>query len=368
MLKKLYLEENTVEAAKKRTIEIFKNNPRIVMYFSGGKDSIVLASIVYNLCVSGKVDKKKLIVQFIDEEAMFDEVIDITKLWRNKFMDIDVPFEWYCIPVKHYNCLNSLSEDETFVCWDPTKQDVWVREMPKFAIKDHHLLIPIQDNYQAFTERHRRAYDYVGLVGVRTSESVQRLKCIAKINYDNKQYMQYPIYDMNNQDVWLYILRNDLELPAVYENMYRVGVAINKLRISQFFSIDTARILVILGEMYPDLMTRVTRREPNAYLCMMYWDTEMFGKNTRKRKQIESDEPEKDYKALVIDLIRNPSKLENKSQIDACKTIKNIYIKTGEDIDQKIAKMMYEAIVVGDPKNRKIRAIFVQIGKVRKNT
>ena len=39
------------------------------------------------------------------------------------------------------------------------------------------------------------------------------------------------------------------------------------------FSIDTARNLVKMDEYYPGLMERITRREPNAYLAALYWDS-----------------------------------------------------------------------------------------------
>ena len=38
--------------------------------------------------------------------------------WRKKFMLIGAKFEWFCLEVKHYNCFNELSNDETFICWD----------------------------------------------------------------------------------------------------------------------------------------------------------------------------------------------------------------------------------------------------------
>ena len=57
-----------------------------------------------------------------------------------------------------------------------------------------------------------------------------------------------------------------------------------------------------MNEYYPDLMERVIRREPNAYLAALYWDSEMFGRSSRKRKESEQGQEQKDYKQELINL------------------------------------------------------------------
>ena len=299
-------------------------------------------------------------MEFIDEEGMFDDVIEIVKLWRRRFMEVGVKFNWYCLPVKHFNCLNSLSEDETFVCWDPYKKDCWIREMPSFAITDHPLLIPRVDNYQAFLNRLRNHDKKISMMGVRCSESVQRLRCMAKQKSFISDNKCKPIYDMLDKDIWLYIYKNNLEIPDAYENMYRTGCNRRELRISQFFSIDTAKHLVNMSEMYNDLMERVIKREPNAYLCAMYWDTEMFGRTTKKRKELEKLE-DVDYKKKMFELIKNPDILENDSQKKILNTFKKHIVQQGEDISNNLYKRMYECIYAGDPKARTQRAIIERL-------
>lgn len=356
MLVKRYLEEDVVTMAKKRILSIFDSGVDVSLSFSGGKDSIVLADIVYKLILRGKINPSQLVVEFIDEEGMFDDVIDIVKLWRTRFMEVGVRFDWYCLPVKHFNCLNSLSEEETFVCWEPNKKDLWIREMPKFAIKDHPLLIPREDNYQAFLSRLRNYDKKISMMGVRCSESVQRLRCMGKQKSFITDNKCKPIYDMIDKDVWLYIFKNNLEIPNAYENMYRTGCSRRDLRISQFFSIDTAKHLVNMSEMYSGLMDRVIKREPNAYLCAMYWDTEMFGRSTKKRRELEKSE-DIDYKRKVYELIRCPEKLETDHQRNILDRFKRVIVANGESISNGIYKKMFECIYTGDPKSRTQRAI-----------
>lgn len=357
MLVKKYLDDNVVSAAKKRIISIFDSGVNVALSFSGGKDSIVLADIIYKLIISGKIKPEQLIVEFIDEEGMFDDVIDIVKKWRIKFMQEGVPFYWYCLPVKHFNCLNTLSEEETFVCWEPNEKENWIRQKPEFAISDHPLLIPRKDNYQMFLDRLRKFDGRIGMTGVRCVESVQRLRLMAKQKSFIANNMCKPIYDMSDKDIWLYIYKNNLEIPKTYENMYRTGASKRDMRISQFFSIDTAKRLVNLSEMYPDLMERVIKREPNAYLCAMYWDTEMFGRSTQKRKELEGNSSETDYKAKMFKLLRNPSLLETDAQRKILEHFRKPIVYDGESISNKMYKKMYECIYTGDPKSRTQRAI-----------
>ena len=349
---------DVVTAAKQRIIDTFKRKRVVWLSFSGGKDSLVLASIVYDLLQQGKIDKRLLRVCFIDEEAMYEDVIQIVKNWRMKFIESGVAFEWYCLPVKHFNCLNTMTDEETFICWDPAKRDVWVRERPSFAITDDDWLIPYKDNYQSFCARKAHAYDYITMHGVRVAESVQRRNNIA-IQKNSDTVM--PIYDMVDKDVWLYIRKYNIEIPEAYENLYRVGTATNRLRISQFFSIDTAKSLVSLGEMYPDLMERVTRREPNAYLCAMYWDTEMFGRSTANRRKLEDDVDTKDYRKLAIDIIRS----DNPEHPEVVKALKPMIVKA-DGMNNSDWKMIYQCLLTGDPKRRTIRAIYQKLfGKVK---
>lgn len=276
----------------------------LYLSFSGGKDSIVLADLTYKLIQAGEINPSQLTVLFVDEEAIFDSIEATTKAWRKKFLLAGAKFQWWCIEVKHFSCLNELSSDETFVCWDRRKRDVWVRQPPPFAIRNHPQLRPRIDNYQSFLPR--VTMDGIMITGVRAAESIQRLQYMAALNMGAKGITGtntiYPIYDWKTADVWLYLRDQRIEVPEVYLQMYQVGVNRNQLRVSQFFSVDTVPVLVHLGEYDPSLMERVLRREPNAYLAMLYWDSEMFHRTTRKRRELEGEDT-KDYRALLKEML-----------------------------------------------------------------
>lgn len=296
-----------LEAAKIRLLNIFKNGLPVYMSFSAGKDSLVMAHLVLEMIQQGKINARQLTVQFIDEEAIYPCVEDIAKKWRKKFMIAGAKFEWFCIEVRHYNCFNSLENDESYICWDSTKKELWIRQPPTFAIRTHPKLRPRIDTYQDFLPRISK--DGIAIIGNRAAESIQRLLSLASIkshghNLSNRGQL-FPVYDWKDPDIWRYIYENNIEIPQVYLYLWQTGHSKKQLRISQFFSIDTARSLVKMNEYYPDLMESIIRREPNAYIAAMYWDSEMFGRSSKKRRDLEKDTVQKDYKAELIKMFNN---------------------------------------------------------------
>ena len=355
---------DVVKAAEIRITNVFNNGLPVFMSFSGGKDSLCMAQLVYNLVQRGKVNPSQLVVQFIDEEAIFPCIEKTVKNWRKRFILMGAKFEWYCLEVRHYNCFNELSNDESFICWDREKEAVWVRQPPSFAIRSHTLLKPRVETYQDFLPR--TCQSGITMTGIRTAESVQRLQNIATMTRAGKtmtaKHQIFPIYDWTNNDVWLYLLNEHVEIPDIYLYLWQAGTRKGQLRVSQFFSIDTARSLVKMNEYYPDLMERVIRREPNAYLAALYWDSEMFGRNSATRRTIEADSNKKDYKAELIKMFNNMDvyfTTEHKRQIAS--KYRNFFIRVAPIATEKDYKIIYEGLISGDPKLRTYRALFQRI-------
>ena len=333
------------------------------MSFSGGKDSLALAQLVIVLIQRGEINPGQLTVQFVDEEAIFPCIEQTVLAWRKKFLLLGAGFEWYCIEVKHYNCFNELSEDESFICWDRYKENVWVRRPPKFAIRSHPLLKPRIDAYQDFMPR--LCMDGITITGIRAAESIQRLKNIAVMTtagskITNKRQI-FPIYDWTNNDVWLFLQEQGVEIPEIYLYLWQSGTSKGQLRVSQFFSVDTAKSLVKMNEYYPDLMERVIRREPNAYLAALYWDSEMFGRRTKARRELEEEE-QKDYRTTLVEMLNHiDTYFHGDHQRYIAHRYRNFFVQVSAIADQKDCKMIYEALIRGDPKLRTYRALYQRI-------
>lgn len=354
MIKKVYASLDVVSMAKIRIKNIFESANKIELSLSGGKDSICLNNLIFELCQSGQIDKSKLVVDFIDEEAIYPCVERIVKNMRLQWLSIGVPFRWWCIQVKHYNCFNQLTNDESFICWDETKRDVWIRPMPKWAITSDPLLRERKDTYQDFMNR--KLKDSISLIGVRASESLQRLYNIASRTAQEKQF---PIYDWTDTDVWNYIREKQLDFPDAYKYMYQVGVPLNRLRISQFFSIDTASSLVQMCEFYPDLFEKICKREPNAYIAMLYFDTELFRRG--KSKKAKTGEEEEDWKARLTEILKETWRFDSPSGQQLLGHINRLLIKYSTTITQKDYKDFCNIAIAGDPKRRSLRALEIRL-------
>ena len=364
IIKKRGLGINVVEAAKERIVNIFKSGQKIYVACSGGKDSIILLDLVYKLVLEGQINPQQLEVQFIDEELIYDCVEKIVMDWRKKFLLAGVTFSWFAVECRNYNCLNSLEDDENFIAWDRYRRSDWARKMPKFAITTTPYLSPRKDKFQDFLAKNNA--DGITLTGVRMAESINRLYYIARImerggiTVDKKMY---PVYDWKDSDVWKYIKDNNLDFPEVYMYMWESGVSKRQLRLAQFFAIDSCRCLSKMYEYYPGLMERVLKREPNAYLVQLYWDTNMFRRTSKTRQELEKDvTDDKDYKKLLIELVNNPKKVfKNEHSIATAANYRKAVLQHGEKMRPEHFKKLYEALLTGDTKGRSLRAIITNV-------
>ncbi|MCR5823749.1 MAG: phosphoadenosine phosphosulfate reductase family protein, partial [Lachnospiraceae bacterium] len=250
------------------------------------------------------------------------------------------------------------------ICWDRFKKDVWVRQPPSFAIRSHPLLKPRKDAYQDFLPR--TCADGITIVGIRTAESIQRLQNIATMLKAGKtmtnKHQVFPIYDWTDNDVWKYLSQEHLDIPEIYLFLWQSGTNKRQLRVSQFFSVDTAKSLVKMNEYYPDLMERIIRREPNAYLAALYWDSEMFGRSTAARRKNEAGETEKDYKAALLELFSDmDGNFNTPHKRYVAERYRNFFMSAATIADQKDYKAIYEGLISGDPKFRTFRALYQRI-------
>lgn len=354
---------DVVEAARMRIKNVFANGLPVYMSFSGGKDSICMADVVYQLIRRGEIDAKQLTVIFIDEEAVYDCVIEITKAWRKKFLLVGAQFRWYCLPLKQVSCFNQLTNDESWITWEPDK--VWVRDPPPFAIRQSPFLPGVGSmNYQSFLPYVTR--DGIMMTGVRASESVQRLQYMSTLGLGKQGITGtntiYPIYDWRDSDVWLYIRDTKQEIPNAYLWLYQCGVNRHALRISNFFGIDSLAGMRHIAETDPELWARIELREPNAYMTLLYWDSEIYKRSTRTRQKNEG-ESTKDYKELVRKLLFQEAdkRFTNPTTQNVAKSYKRLFTKTDGIARPRDYRKMYDALIAGDPKLRTLRAIYQDV-------
>ncbi len=354
-----------VEAARNRVKNVFANGVKVYMSLSGGKDSICMADVVYGLIRKREIDASQLTCIFIDEEAIYDCSIEAMKFWRKRFLMVGAKFDWYCLPLKQVSCMNQLTNDESWITWEPGKEAVWVRRPPKFAIMSSPYMPKAGAmNYQTFVPKVTR--DGIMMTGVRAAESVQRLQYMSALNLGRQGITGtntiYPIYDWTDNDVWKYIRDNKLDIPEAYMWIYQAGENRHSLRISNFFAVDSLRGLKHVAETDPDLWARIERREPNAYLTMLYWDTEWYKRNSRTRKKNEAND-NRDYKELVRKMLFEEfaERFTNPTTRNTAKQYRKMFIQTNGIAQRKHYKKMHDALIAGDPKLRTLRAVYQDV-------
>lgn len=357
---------SVVDAAVQRIRNVFSNGLPVYLSISGGKDSICIANLCYELILKGEINPKQLTVVFIDEEAIYDCCIDAMLEWRRKLLSVGcAEFRWYCLPLKQVSCFNQLQNSESWITWEPGKESVWVRKPPAFAIRNSPYISGVgQENYQTFLARVTK--DGIMITGVRAAESLQRLQYMSRLNLGLKGITGtntiYPIYDWKDKDVWLYIRDRHLDIPEAYLWIYQAGENRHSLRIANFFAADSLRGLKHVAETDPDLWARIERREPNAYLVMLYWDSEWYKRNSRTRRKNEAGD-KRDYKALVRQMlfVDYEKYFTNPTTRGVAKQYRRAYTKLDGLARPRDYKAMHDALVAGDPKFRSLRAIFQNV-------
>lgn len=354
-LKRIYGTQNVLEAAIQRIKNTFANGLPVYLSFSSGKDSLCMAHIVYSLILQGEISAKQLTVIFIDEEGLYQSMLEAAFRWRKKFLSVGAKFEWYCLEVRQCSTLDNLAKNESWITWEKSKRELWMREPPPFAITESPL-VPYKGycNYQTFCIN--RTSGGLQLIGLRATESIQRMKALSMKKKETR--LIYPLYDWRDDDIWLYIKENNLEFPEIYIRLYEAGVPRNKLRLCSFFGDTTVTGLKDIAETEPELWAKIERRYPNAYLILLYYDSEMFRRQTKKRAALETDSA--DYKAKLYDILYLNTEKYNipPDTKNLLREWRNLVKQLGEFMTPKQFKLSCEAILAGDPKKRTLRSVF----------
>jgi len=121
---------DVLTAARQRIEYIFDNFPRIYVSFSGGKDSTVMLHLVIDEVIKRG---RKIGVLFMDLEGQYKITIEHVQAMFNLYADYIEPY-WVCLPITLRNAVSQYQPKWT--CWEPGKENIWIRQPPKIAITD----------------------------------------------------------------------------------------------------------------------------------------------------------------------------------------------------------------------------------------
>lgn len=298
---KVYNDKNVFDAAMERIEFAFDNFENLCVSYSGGKDSTVMIQLVEMVA---KKRNRQYDVLFIDMEAQYLMTIEHIKTLKNKLEHIR-DFYWVCLPLSLRNAVSVF--EPRWICWEKSKKEKWVREMPEFAINEDNNIFPFFKyamEFEEFVPEFEKWYSekYDGsmcghFVGIRCDESLNRFRTIVSMKKDrlkdkpwttrNKPlehtYSIYPIYDWRTEDDWIATFKYDLEYNYVYELMYKNGLGIHQQRLCQPFGDDQKNGLDQYRAIEAENWDRLLKRVAGVNFGNIYCRTSALGNITSQK-------------------------------------------------------------------------------------
>lgn len=283
-LSKRPLPMNVLQAAYERIMFVFSKFPRVYVSFSGGKDSTVLVHLVADCAMRLG---RKFGVMFVDLEAQYKMTIQhVTEIMAGYGHLIDP--HWVALPL---NLRNAVSVYEPqWTCWDPDRQDDWVRQPPRYAITDesHYPFFRRGMEFEQFTPAFGQWYgdgrQTACLVGIRSDESLNRFRTLinrkkrryaglcwtTQIGRGGRLYNAYPIYDWRTADIWTFCGKFNRPNNRLYDLMAKAGLTIHQQRICQPYGDDQRKGLWLYQIIEPETWGRVVARVNGANSGSLY--------------------------------------------------------------------------------------------------
>jgi len=281
---KKYNNESVLEAARKRIAEVFDYFPRIYVSFSGGKDSTVMLHMV---AAEARKRGRRFGLLIIDLEAQYSETIKHIDKMVSDYADC-IDLHWFCGELLLRNALTNF--EPRWVCWDETKEDLWVREKPALAanLGQYDFYQPrmeFEELMQIFGGWYGKGEKTAAFVGIRADESLNRYCAIATWNKDGRMfnnrrwstmiddnvYNVYPIYDWKTEDIWRFHgLYPELSYNRTYDKMQKAGVKLSQQRLCQPYGDDQKKGLWLYHILEPDTWGKLIARVNGANSGAIY--------------------------------------------------------------------------------------------------
>lgn len=278
---KQWLDINVLDAARERISYVFDMFERIYISFSGGKDSTVMLHLVME---EAKKRNKKIGMLLVDLEGMYKLTIDHIKEMYDLYADYVEPY-WVCLPIALRNAVSVY--EPKWVCWEPGKEDVWIRKPPDIAITDQNYFPFFREGmeFEEFVPEFGKWYGQGKLtacfVGIRADESLNRYRTIKaeKQMFLDKTYTTfvcggvyniYPIYDWKVSDIWLYNTKFNKPYNVLYDRMHQAGLTPAQMRICQPYGDDQRKGLWLFHVIEPETWAKVVARVNGANQGALY--------------------------------------------------------------------------------------------------
>lgn len=309
---KVYHEQNVFDAAMDRMDFVFAHFEKIMVAFSGGKDSGCLLNLAID---HARRKKRKIGAMILDLEGQYKLTMEYVARMFDNNKDVLEPF-WICLPI---NLRNAVSVYQPFwCCWEPGKEHAWIRDIPKrddvINRQDYFPFYKYRMEFEEFVPEFGRWYagteKTAVLVGIRSDESLNRFRTIASTSKERYQdvawttkvagnvYNAYPIYDWRTEDIWTANAKNGWDYNRLYDLFYRAGVGIHDMRICQPYGDDQRIGLDLFRVVEPETWAKVVNRVSGANFGNIYCGTDLMG---YRKVKLPPGHTWKSYTRLLLD-------------------------------------------------------------------
>lgn len=296
-----YLAQDVFEATQERLEFIFQEFDNIYVSFSGGKDSGVLLNLVFQFMRRRGI-AKKIAVYYMDYEGSYQYTEDFIRRMVESNADL-IDLYWVCLTYKT-KCGVSIYRNY-WLPWNEVERDIWVRDYPKLGsgleviTKDNHefdfYYHGIEDTdfdlkFNEWIHRRYKAGRTVGLLGIRTQESINRWRAVAGENKVNtykgqkwitlmgkNRYSGYPLYDWQTEDIWTANAREGFDYNKLYDLYYQAGVKLDDMRVASAFIDEGVASLGLHRAIEPNIWARLVGRVNGANFGAIYGATKAMG-------------------------------------------------------------------------------------------
>jgi len=284
-IKRYHATKNVLEAARERVVYAFDNMERIYVSFSGGKDS----SVMLHLVMDEAIRRGRTVgILIIDLEAQYTatdvHLREMVEMYRDH-----AEIHWVCLPMALRNAVTNY--DPRWMCWEPGKEDIWVRPLPDVAgVASDPKMYPFfepgmefEEFVVLFGEWYGQGKPTAGFVGIRADESLNRFRTVAVFDKQthgghrwtthivDQVYNVYPIYDWRTADIWRYHARHpDKPHNHVYDLMQQAGVPLSQQRLCQPYGDDQRRGLWLYHVLEPATWYKLIARVNGANSGALY--------------------------------------------------------------------------------------------------
>ena len=272
-----------LEAAKQRISKVFDDFSRIVVSFSGGKDSSVMTHLVMD---EARRRGRVVDLLFVDLEAQYKLTIEHVREVFSEYADCIRPW-WISLPIVLRNAVSQY--EPRWLCWDHEREADWVRRPDTLSVTEPRPEWKWYRPGMEFEEFVPRFQWWISneqltacFVGIRTAESLNRWRTIASqkkstfeglrwTTYAGKAtYNVYPIYDWATEDIWRYNAKFGRSYNKLYDRMHQAGLSIHQQRICQPYGDDQRKGLWLFHLIEPETWARVVARVNGANSGALY--------------------------------------------------------------------------------------------------